>query len=1033
VSGPGDPFLLVRRPADLARFGLRWSGATIDTDGGAAVLVAGASATLTLTFPPQAIAEQSLPIDMPDARMAGPSRLTVALPSGARLPLTTGGVLAGLSGGVLIGAASAQDVAGTVLELPAGIFLTPAGNDATLVAALAPAVSDAGTTGLWQPALRQGDAGVPLRVLESRNIALAGPVSLTDDQRRQIVAAGVPVVAAVTLSALGATMDAELAGDAFRWSHRTSLGRDERVVVESKGLLYPFGHRARAISVSERAIADVPGAPAAIRTTNYVIVDEPIRRTPRDDFRFERVEILSRTLVYTEEVDAIRRPVPEIDLPEVAEQQSLDAELEQIGVRADELQRGLAAPLSNLTVILGDPDAADYEARGTQIEEISAELENLTGEEDPSGVARLRADLAALTKQQTQSWPRIKASIASFTAELRGLGARSKEIRQRYAVLQAQIAAIKDALARPPVVAFTPGAAGQKLPFDIRLATPRGDLSVRMPLLFVRDVTTIGDPHWPDFSSLTDRGIARTLHQQWTQSEAGLATLAGGVPFDLVQDAVIQPGDVHEVHSLLIEAVDAVDTFAPRLAEIGAKVAALRALIPDQDQLTTLVYNTAADALHAPLVPKLPVLVDFLAHADRSGGLIAPKFQADALSRTLGPAVRSVLDETQLPDFTAIYRDTKLLGLSLGDLIDAARAGVAVPGGPTIVPVLDGIRPIGVEAKWMNLPLKTAGIFRPRLAGEPPVPQPCDADLDVRIVGQDSSTSATIRNFALALPPEDTLVTLSFRSLKMIQAKGKPPAVEIEGFDFALSGALDLLRELQEEVLAYVADNNPGVVVRRTANGIAAGYGFALPEVAAGVFLMRNMRVSIDIDIPFDGNPVSITLGFARPDNPFVLAVTIFGGGGHFLITMGGDGVRSIDLLLQFGAFVSVSFAVATGEVHAYGAVRLKLIDGKAEFIATLRLGGKVDVLGLVSVAVELLLALEYDAGENILIGRATLVIEIHLLFFSRSVKLDSGEWILAGSRRPVGGRLAKSSADLPLPAPAAEAEWRNYWQAFAA
>lgn len=1031
MTRPFDSLLLFSRSIDLLRIGVHWGGATVETLGGDLILVAGPQARITLTFPPQAIAEHSLNVGIPGVRMAGPSRVTFAMPDGSRLPLTTEGLLGGLSSGTLAAAGATDDGSGTVLEVPTGLFLTVATADVKPPITATPSTSAAGRTGLWQMALNQPERSVQLSVLDMRDVGLSNPVALTDDQRRQILRAATPVSAMVALGALGITMDAELASNAFHWTHRIAQGRDQQVVVESKGVLYPFGHRARAVSISERAIDDAPGAPAAIRTANYLIVDEPVRSTPRDDFRFTEVEILTRRLGYADETNPIKRPVPDIDLPQVHEQESLDAEQEQINVRIDELQRGLESPISNLA-LLGDPDAGEYGAREQRIAEITVELESLPGDADWRDVKALNDERAALNKLQIEAWPRIKQALAGYQAELRGLYDRTKAVRQRWTELKNEIAAIRDALSRPPVVAFWPGIGVQKLSFDVRLKTPRGDLTVQMPLMFVRDVTTVGDPVWPDFSSLNDPDIARSLGQQWTREEAGTAKLPGGVAFDLVQDVAPQPGDVHEIHSLLIEAVRGAQTFAPRVAQFEAKIASLRALLPDQEKLVELVYNKAADAVDSPLVPKLPIVIDFLSRADRSGGLVAPKYSADALSRTLGPVARSVLDKAQLPDFSAIYKETKLLGLALGDLIDGVRAGTKIPGGPTIVPVLEGVHPVGVRFEWKEVPLKAAGIFRPRVSDGADPTAPCDLDLQVRVVGEDSTTAATVRNFALALPPDDTLITLSFRSLQMVQSKGKPPAVHIEGFDFELAGALKLLRELQEEVLGYLTGHNPGVVVRRTPNGIAAGYAFTLPEVSAGVFMMRNMGVSIDVAIPFDDNPVQITLGFARPDNQFVLAVTIFGGGGYFLITMGHSGVQAVDLQLTFGAFVSVSFLVAKGEVHAYGAVQLKLANGETTFSATLRLGGSVDVLGIVSVAVELVLQLTYNSQENLLSGRATLVIEVHLLFFSRSVKLDSGEWILAGSRRPTA-RLAARLTGQPLPPPEAEAEWHSYWQAFAA
>ena len=1023
--------LLLTRAEDFIRVAVQWTDSTVEAHAGAAViLVAGDGATLTLVFPPQAIAEQSLDgVGLAGSRQSGTSRLCFALPTGTRIPLSTEGVLSALLDCALVPADDASDATGTLLELPAGLVMTPATDDVTAIAGGAPVVGATGATGLWQIALRAVNGPVSLRPLRADNLGLGSPVALDDTRRRAIAAAGQDVEANVTLSALGATFDAELVTDALGWSHRSAQGRDQRVTLVEKGVLYPLGHRATFVTTSERMIADAAGAPAALKTDTYLIVTEPVRRTSAPDFRFEEVEIQTRKLRFATSLFPELRPTPPLDLPEQHEADALGDQLDQGRARIEEIQQGLAAPLANLAN-LGVSEAAEYEELGISIDEWTTELDNPTGDEDPSGVAAVRAQLKAAIARQKVLWPIIKAAIASFQAELKQLAAADRDLTQRLNDLSARIKQITDVLSQPPTISFWPGDAnGVPLKFDVRLATPRGDLNVRMPLVFVKDFATLGDPIWPDYASLTDPSTISTLRSHWRGNGGGEVALAGGVAFDLVQDAVPQPGDVHEIHKLAIEAGAIIGSFAPQIARIDAKIAALRALLPDQDKIVSLAYNKAADAVKSPLLPLVPIGVDFLAHADRSGGLVAPKFEAQALSRTLGPVARAVLDEVNPPDFTALYKDTRLLGLSLGELIDAAKASVTIPSGPTIVPVLDGVRPIGVRLEWMNVPLKGAGIFRP-LLGDPDPAGPCELDMQVRIVGEDSVTSATIRNFALALPATDTLVTVSFRSLQMVQAKGKPPAVHVDHFSLDLSGALELLHQLQEEVLRYFGARDPGIVVRRTATGIAAAYAFALPEVAAGVFLMRNLGVSIDIDVPFNGDPVAITLGFARADNPFVLAVTIFGGGGYLLIKMARGAVDSVDLSLMFGAFVSVSFLIAKGEVHAYGMVRLTSGGHGVALVAQLRLGGSIDVLGLVSVAIELVLALEYQPQDNILVGQATLVIEVHLLFFTRSVKLDSGKWILAGSKSGAE-RLAHSIANQPLQPADAEREWRNYWQAF--
>jgi hypothetical protein len=92
-----------------------------------------------------------------------------------------------------------------------------------------------------------------------------------------------------------------------------------------------------------------------------------------------------------------------------------------------------------------------------------------------------------------------------------------------------------------------------------------------------------------------------------------------------------------------------------------------------------------------------------------------------------------------------------------------------------------------------------------------------------------------------------------------------------------------------------------------------------------------------------------------------------------------------------------------------------------------LRMGGCVEILGLVSISIELCVALSYRSDRNALVGRATVVIEIDLTLWSDSVELDSGEWVLAGGSG--GGQrvsfLAAGEDD-------GLRRWREYRAAFA-
>lgn len=1049
------PMLLLTRPSDLLRLGIWWTNAQLapPSPSGASTIVAGDNATVTLVFPPQAMAEQSLDEDGANSvqgSWSGASDLVFGLAKGTQIVLTIEGILSALAGGKLVPNLAASSGLGTSLELPRGLKVTTAsGSNATGVAIAnwASTIPAAGPQGLWHADLAGADDALRLVPTECLPDDLTGQLALSADDRRTILDiakdAGFP--AHVALSALGATFDADLTTKDFRWSHRLSLGRDQHVTVVSSGVLYPFGHRAIHVKTTDRAILKDSDPTAALHTKDHIVVTEPMRETPGPAFPFAKVEILTRRLDFAQPSYPLSRPPFEPNV--TVEQDQLDqlnADLDIIN--SDIAQLKLIRTIWDLADYGSAQDQDDLQQYGDLDKEIAdfapcANADTYSPENcaDPLifYVKRIAADRA----QQKVILGRLEQSLSAAKQQLAARMADQSVTNTQIANVKQTINDIEQQAGQLPPVSFLPAdSTGQPRKYQVRIGTPRGDIHFSLPLTFVYDFVLEGDLHFPDFASLSDQSTIDRLAEQWGNLQAGEVDVPG-VSFDLVQAQIPQPGDVYELHKLLVEAGKFIDGYAPIVSRLDIKVPALRALLPNQDTVTSVVYNLAENAADVPLLPVGRLVVDFIENADRSGGLMAPKFDVRGLSRTLGPVADAALSSTSVPDFASLYKETRLLGLSLGELIDAALVKDREIGvGPTIVPILDGIRPVGTMMEWTDLPLKSSGIFRPRLDDGTARSASPSLDLKVTTSPDGAVTCATVKNFALALPADTPLVTVGFTSLQMVQTTNQPPAIRTDGFTFSLEGELRLLADIQEKVLTYFGVKNPGIVVRKTETGIEAGYAFVLPEIASGVFLMRNIALAIAVGVPFNGDPVTITLAFARRDNPFTLAVTIFGGGGYFSITMAGTEVQGVELSLDFGAFAALNFGVAKGEVHVYGLLRITCASDKREFEASIRIGGSVDVLGIVSVSIELALMLEYKEQESppgtiqsSLYGRATLVIEVHVLFFSRSVQVDSGEWIIAGSHHPALAAHATDRYAVPVTDPAAiQKQWITYWEAFA-
>ena len=610
-------------------------------------------------------------------------------------------------------------------------------------------------------------------------------------------------------------------------------------------------------------------------------------------------------------------------------------------------------------------------------------------------------------------------------------------------------------------IGFVPlGADGRPIRFALRCAAPQGDVAMAVPLVFVKDFAIGEEEFFPEFHSLTDPGAVAKVADAWSKHAAmpvggaesvGGAVPVGGVRIDMVgsgQDAP-SPGDVHEVHTLVLEATAQAGTFRPAIRQFEVALPALRTLLPDQASALKTLHFT--DAFRNEVqIPELPFAFDptfsgdplkgiaasFADHADRAGGLVSPQFVIDSISRSLGPVAGGALPPAladALPagvpkfDLKTVYDGATLLGFPLVDLLKLPADPLGVPTDelplpPEIVQLAEGGIPTGMRMTW-TLPLQEKGPFKPT-AGTKLV-------LTVECSMAKRETTCTVNDFTVALPPGggslEGLLALSFTSVRFTQKEGRPPDLDLQGMKIGFGGALKLLQELQLE-LSKVIDlpkNLPKIDVRPT--GLTASYGLSAPKVTAGSFLIRNIAMNAGVDVPFDGKPVTVSLGFAKRENPFNVSIMAFGGGGYIDLTLGPTGLIKLEASIEFGASLEVNFFIARGEVHALGGVRFKAAGGSIDIDGFIRIGGSVEVLGLVSVSIELVVTLSYRSG-NRLVGRATLVVEIDLTLYSDKVEIDSGEWVLAGSSDSDRARPRRVAAD---DAGALKA-WKTYRAAFA-
>lgn len=272
------------------------------------------------------------------------------------------------------------------------------------------------------------------------------------------------------------------------------------------------------------------------------------------------------------------------------------------------------------------------------------------------------------------------------------------------------------------------------------------------------------------------------------------------------------------------------------------------------------------------------------------------------------------------------------------------------------------------------------------------------------------------------------VVELSFAAVEFRASSGTT-TFDVRGPELEFGKELEfvavLARKLKETGLGS------GVRVDVDPQGVTAGFGLALPDVALAALQFSNLTIDAWLRVPFTGSPMAFTLAVASRERPFLVTVSMFGGGGWFALEVSPRGIRRLELGIEFGGSLSLDIIVASGGVTVMAGIYVEwnATEGRTAFRAYLRASGHLSVLGIITVFVEFVLELAYEkraltAGGPryaVFSGRATVTVGVEVLFFSKSVNLTV-------ERSFVGSPADPSFTDC-----FGLAEWDAYCDAFVA
>jgi hypothetical protein len=413
-------------------------------------------------------------------------------------------------------------------------------------------------------------------------------------------------------------------------------------------------------------------------------------------------------------------------------------------------------------------------------------------------------------------------------------------------------------------------------------------------------------------------------------------------------------------------------------------------------------------SLYKPDNPFAGLLNDTLGvnfSSDKAGGFATPNLGVSTLTRQLGPLagkVEKAVTNTFDPNEFFKKGLAKLFGsFDLADLLlpsthdkNAPKLKTAtedIPGGKKLVVTLDWVPDI------KNLDLGIAAFVKSDttqldIYGRIEKPIKLDTLGAPPQAGVTFDLNGTMNDFQVSVLKS---VFINFKQFAFATHSGSKPDVTVKldpATPLKFDGDLKFVEELRKAIPPDLFGSGPSLDISPA--GIRAGFAFALPPIAVGVFALKDVSLGAALTLPFlDGKP-SLDFNVSERHHPFQLTVSLFGGGGFFHLELDTAGIKMLEAAFEFGAAAAIDIGVASGEVHIMAGIyfAMKRKEGSTDLACILsgylRMGGSLSVLGLIKISVEFNLSFTYDGEKDKAYGRATLTVQVEVLCFSKSVEL---------------------------------------------
>ncbi len=792
------------------------------------------------------------------------------------------------------------------------------------------------------------------------------------------------------------------------WKHRATMGRDHEVKVVYAGFLFPFGHPASLVKVTERKIdahPDLPGRYAYLRQRFFIVVRQQTVRYPADT---EYTWTAARTFL-----DASDSGAKRLDLANPFSSISILTRVTP-NLEAPEQEPGVNGSFCFFPAVNGSPYAfkilakdredniveyggplmfverprnatpADVEqaakiycaaTENKRIHALRGQRVAFAASKDADGkpldttlgVKTLHFDAAALypppdrTQDDPGFWPVLRTAEVVSPAMSTLAGASAPIVMVQ------------------PLAYLAGGFDKDQNPHHVFLGV--ADENNKPPMSFEQQANRSGGFVTPSLSVVGLSGskgpVSGSTISDTMSKEIEPQTFFGNMPAKLF--------GVVELWKLLPKLnADNMPSF------IAGSVNQVTGFLDDLDRLTKLSIDVGPHLDVAKA--KAKTVIDAFSDIALLGGA---KPAIEDLGNTLDDLATAINGAAAVP--SALRADASGIARRLGEYAGTAQGIVESAN-----QLLSGTTlPETVNAKlnWstdlLPWPSLDAALFLPdggkgKLDLHVEIQAPTTADKEPT-----TTVACSISPFSLRLLGDVPFITLKITAMEFTVVAGRKPDVNVVIADkdgVVFGGPLSFVNTLSTVIPFDGFSDPPYVDV--DAQGITAGFDLALPDLCIGVLSLCNISLGAKALVPFIGDSLDFTFSFCSRENPFRLTVWLFGGGGFFAITITPERCRMLEASFEFGAAVALDFGVASGSIECMAGIYFKLEfndpDGDdSELAGYFRLRGEVDVLGLISASIELYLELSYEPPSGKATGKASLSIEVEVLFLSFSVEIS--------------------------------------------